>query len=153
MRYSENRVTCKSKRQFLFSSVYYEFRKSSASSSTFTSMCYTFACRVDWRSTVEFGVLTRTMNTQNIKQRLQMVNARCRQLHLRGVLEKVTDISAKRQEEAIFVSQLASLSDGSQTDKWSHRSLMWRGQLKYKRCNSHITPLLLAAWKNDSSEL
>jgi len=38
-------------------------------------------------------------------------------------------------------------------DKWSHRSLMWCGQLNYKQCNRDITPLSLAAWKKDSSEL
>jgi hypothetical protein len=55
-------------------------------------------------STVEFGVLARTMNTQNTKQGLRIVNVRCRPLRLTGVIEKVTDISAERQEEAIFVS-------------------------------------------------
>jgi hypothetical protein len=46
-----------------------------------------------------------------------------RKLLFRDVLEKVTDISDDRQEEAICFSQLAALSDGSQTDKWSHRCL------------------------------
>jgi hypothetical protein len=52
----------------------------------------------------EFRVLARTMNTQNIKQGLWMVNVICRPLRLTDVLEKLTDISAERQEEAIFVS-------------------------------------------------
>jgi len=55
-------------------------------------------------STVKFVVLARTMNTQIVKQGLRMVNVRCRPLRLTGVIEKVTDNSAERQEEAIFLS-------------------------------------------------
>jgi hypothetical protein len=54
--------------------------------------------------TVEFGVLARTINTHNINQGLRMVHARCRPLRLTDVIEKVTDNSAERQEEAIFGS-------------------------------------------------
>jgi len=55
-------------------------------------------------STVEFGVLARTMNTQNTRKGFWMVNVRCRALRLTVVIEKDTDNSAERQEAAIFVS-------------------------------------------------